>query len=460
MEAIIIRTLQLILCLSLLVVIHEFGHFIFARIFKTRVEKFYMFFNPKFSLFKYKYFNSKWHFRFFSKNNIENDEWKNYPDNTEWGIGWLPLGGYCKIAGMVDESMDTESLTQPVQDWEFRSKPAYQRFFIMIGGVLFNFISAILIYSGMLLHWGEEYIPLENMTMGMEFSEVAHNYGFKDGDILIAADDEKLIRFDENSIRKLLNAHNATVRRNGKDTTFVLSKNFAQDLIAENQGFAEILYPTIVDSIFVGSLAVQAQLTRGDQIVKINDIETKSFADFYQTMSTMKDSSFVLGIYRDNKYIELNAHCDENSKLGFVVLSPRDLFESVRIDYNLISCIPAGCRSGFNTLKGYVSDFKYVFSKEGVKQMGSFGTIGSMFAPTWNWYIFWYMTALLAVILAFMNILPIPALDGGHILFLLYEIIFRRKPSEKVLYYAQLAGMTLLMLLFALAISNDINRLF
>lgn len=442
METFLVKALQLILSLSILVLIHEFGHFIFARIFKVRVEKFYLFFDPWFSIFKFKPKNS----------------------DTEYGIGWLPLGGYCKIAGMIDESMDKEAMAQPPKPYEFRSKPAGQRLMIMVAGVLFNFLLALFIYSMVLFTWGDTFLPLKNVKAGMDFSETFHHVGFRDGDILLRADDAELERFGEDCFRRVLNAQTVTVLRDGVETVIPIPEDMAQRVMRDKKGFASYRFPMVVRELGMTengeSPAAAAGLQPGDSIVSINGIATPSFYEVGEMLAQNKDRDVSVGLYRAGALQTLTLHTDTAGKMGVYSVSPFEMYQTVTRKYGFFESFPAGVMLGVNTLKGYVSDMKYVFTKEGASSLGGFGTIGSLFPAEWNWEAFWMKTAFLSIILAFMNILPIPALDGGHVMFLLYEVIARRKPSDKFLEYAQITGMVLLFALLIYANGNDIFRFF
>ena len=439
METFLVKALQLILSLSILVLVHEFGHFIFARIFKVRVEKFYLFFDPWFSIFKFKPKNS----------------------DTEYGVGWLPLGGYCKISGMIDESMDKEAMAQPPKPYEFRSKPAGQRLMIMVAGVLFNFLLALFIYSMVLFTWGDTFLPLKNVKAGMDYSETFHNVGFQDGDILLKADDTELERFGEDCFRRVLNAQTVTVLRGGVETVIPIPEDMAQRV---KKGFASYRFPMVVRELGKTesgeSPAAVAGLQPGDSIVSINGIVTPSFYEVGEVLAQNKDKDVLVGFYRAGIPQTLTLHTDTAGKMGIYSVSPFDMYQTVTRKYGFFESFPAGVMLGVNTLKGYVSDMKYVFTKEGASSLGGFGTIGSLFPAEWDWHSFWMKTAFLSIILAFMNILPIPALDGGHVMFLLYEVIARRKPSDKFLEYAQVTGMFLLFALLIYANGNDIFRFF
>ncbi len=440
METFLIKALQLILSLSILVLVHEFGHFIFARIFKVRVEKFYLFFDPWFSLFKFKPKNS----------------------DTEYGIGWLPLGGYCKISGMIDESMDKEAMAQPAKPYEFRSKSAGQRLMIMVAGVLFNFLLALFIYSMVLFTWGDTYLPLKNMKMGMNYSETFQEIGFRDGDILLKADDVDLERYDEAAFRAVVNAKNVTVLRDGVETVIAMPEDMMQRVMHDKKGFADpFRIPMIVREVESGNTpAAIAGLQPKDSIVSINGTSVPTFDDASKILAQNKNKEIELGFFRNGQLQNLTLTTDSAGKLGVFIMLPQDLYQTVTRKYGFFESFPAGIMLGVNTLKGYISDMKYVFTKEGASNLGGFGTIGGLFPSEWNWRLFWERTAFLSIILAFMNILPIPALDGGHVMFLLYEVIARRKPSDKFLEYAQMTGMAILFALLLYANGNDIFRFF
>lgn len=437
METFLIRALQLILSLSILVIVHEFGHFLFARIFKVRVEKFYLFFDPWFSLFKFKPKNS----------------------DTEYGIGWLPLGGYCKISGMIDESMDKEQMAQPAQPYEFRAKPAGQRLLIMTAGVIFNFLLALFIYSMVLFTWGDSYLSVRDMKMGMYYNDAAKEIGFQDGDILQTADGKELDRFEQ-AARKIMNSKEVTVLRNGQTVKILIPEDFAQRIMRTEKGFAGLRYPMIVSDFTDNSPARKAGLLPKDSIVSVNGIATPSFDEVTELLAQNKGREITVGFYREGKEISLPLVTDSMGKMGVYVVEPIKLFPIKNTTYGFFESFPAGIQKGVNTLKGYVSDMKYVFTKEGAASLGGFGTIGGLFPPVFDWQLFWERTAFLSIILAFMNILPIPALDGGHVMFLLYEVIARRKPSDKFLEYAQVAGMLVLFALLIYANGNDIFRYF
>ena len=455
METFLIKAAQLIVAFAILVIIHEFGHYIFSRIFGVKVEKFYLFFNPWFTLYKYKPKKPAP-----KPGEEEKMTWR----DTEYGIGWVPLGGYCKIAGMIDESMDTEQMKQPAKPWEFRSKPAWQRLLIMVGGVLFNFILAIIIYTGIVFAWGEKYIPFRNATEGMMYSETAHKVGFVDGDIPLAADGKELTYYSGDELLKMLDAKVVTVLRNKCDTVninipdgFIFTANKEAE---EGNLFMAYRLPVVISDLQPGMGAVKAGLMKSDSIVSINGVSTPSFDIFKAELDKNPDKDVTIEFVRNGKPMESKVAVDAAGKIGIMLTPLTDIYRTVTREYSIFASIPRGIELGVEKLTSYVSQMKYVFTREGAKNLGGFGAIGNIFPESWNWEQFWSITAFLSVILAFMNILPIPALDGGHVLFLLVEIITRRQPSEKFLEYAQMAGMAFLFALLLFANGNDIYRFF
>ena len=444
METFLIRALQLMMSLSLLVIIHEGGHFFFAKLFKVRVTKFYLFFDPWFSLFKFKPKNSE----------------------TEYGMGWLPLGGYVQIAGMVDETQNSEDLNHPVEDWEFRAKPAWQRLLIMVGGVMMNFLLALFIYSMILFKWGDQYVSLQDMTYGMEFNERAEEIGFRDGDILLSADDQPLERFDVDMLRAITEARVVKVNRGGQEMDVYLPEISLLDIAKDSPAFVEPLLPNVVDSVMPGRPFAEVGIRQGDKLLAINGEPLSSYNAFVNKLAELrseaeangkKTANFTLVYSRLGVNDTLAVQTDTLFMVGASSQALAD-YKVTKLEYGFFDSFPAGIALGVNTLKGYVNDMKYVFTKEGAKSVGGFGTIGSIFPSVWDWHRFWEMTAFLSIILAFMNILPIPALDGGHVLFLLYEIIARRKPSDKFMERAQMVGMILLFGLLIWANFNDVVR--
>ncbi len=456
MEIFLIRLLQFMLAIGLLVLLHEGGHFFFAKLFGVRVDKFYLFFDPSIwkwdgSLFKFKPKGS----------------------DTQYGVGWLPLGGYCKIAGMIDESFDTEQMKQPEQPWEFRAKPAWQRLLIMIGGVLVNFLLALFIYSMILFHWGDTYIPVKDMTLGMKFNTEAKVLGFEDGDILIGTDKGEFKDFSADLYRDLSEAYSVDLIRDGKKMTLRLPGNLnLLGMLKAEPSFVRPLIPAEVDSVMADSPAASIGLQKGDKIVAINDKAIDSYNEFTDQLGILEDMMTAAMTKEDSMKVrtativfDRDAVKDTATvvltpelKLGFYVKSLAGLYEPYTREYGFFESIPAGIKYGWNVLAGYVGDMKYVFTADGAKSLGGFGAIGSLFPPMWDWYLFWKMTAFLSIILAFMNILPIPALDGGHVLFLVYEMITRRKPSETFMIRAEYVGFGILILLMVVANLNDILR--
>ena len=457
------------LAIGLLVLLHEGGHFFFAKLFGVRVDKFYLFFDPSIwkwdgSLFKFKPKGS----------------------DTQYGVGWLPLGGYCKIAGMIDESFDTEQMKQPEQPWEFRAKPAWQRLLIMIGGVLVNFLLALFIYSMILFHWGDTYIPVKDMTLGMKFNTEAKALGFEDGDILIGTDKGEFKDFSADLYRDLSEAYSVDLIRDGKKMTLKLPGNLnLLGMLKAEPSFVRPLIPAEVDSVMADSPAASIGLQKGDKIVAINDKAIDSYNEFTDQLGILEDMmtaaltkedslkvrtvSIVVSRNEEGGMRNEDTSAAEKKdtfsvvltpelKLGFYVKSLAGLYEPYTREYGFFESIPAGIKYGWNVLAGYVGDMKYVFTADGAKSLGGFGAIGSLFPPMWDWYLFWKMTAFLSIILAFMNILPIPALDGGHVLFLVYEMITRRKPSETFMIRAEYVGFGILILLMVVANLNDILR--
>lgn len=451
MEIFLIRVLQFMLAISLLVLLHEGGHFFFARLFKIRVEKFYLFFDPWFHLFEFKPKNS----------------------DTTYGLGWLPLGGYCKISGMIDESFDTEQMKQPAQPWEFRTKPAWQRLLVMIGGVLVNFVVALFIYAMILFTWGETYIQPKNMTYGMKFNTEAKALGFQDGDILIGTDEKEFKEFGADMYRDISEATSVNIIRDGKQMSISLPGDLnLLNMIKNVPPFVRPLMPAVVDSVIPQSPAGNIGLMKGDKIVALNGVDIDShntftdeigkLSDVLATATTTEDSLKALRatiVWERNSVLDTaNVIFTKELKLGYFTKNVSGLYTPTTKEYGFFESLPAGISYGVDVLASYVDDMKYVFTAEGAKSLGGFGAIGSLFPPTWDWYLFWKMTAFLSIILAFMNILPIPALDGGHVLFLLYEMITRRKPSEKFMIWAEYFGFGILILLMVVANLNDILR--
>ena len=436
METFLIKAAQLIAALSLLVIIHELGHFLWARVFKIRVEKFYIFFNPWFSLAKWKPKNSE----------------------TTYGIGWLPLGGYVKIAGMIDESMDKEQMAQPPKPWEFRTKPAWQRLLVMTGGVLNNFILAIIIYAGIAWYWGEKTIPYQNAYEGMDYTPAAQALGFRNGDILLEADGKVIDSRDRSGLFKMLEADEVRVLRNHTDTVTLRMPENAVTSLPQEDPFMAYRLPVFVKQVMPGEPAAKAGLVEGDRIVAVGDSLTPAYTELVPALTAYASTEVPLAILREGDTIMTKAIPTAQGKLGFGLMAPMEIFECDTTQYGFFRSIPVGISNGTGMLVSYVGSLKHVFTKEGAESIGGFGAIGNLFPEKWNWRTFWEMTAFLSIMLAFMNIIPIPALDGGHVAFLLWEVVTRRKPSDKFMEYAQMAGMLFLLLLLVYANSNDIYR--
>ena len=441
---ILIKVAQLILSLSILVVLHELGHFLAAKAFKCRVEKFYLFFDPWFSLFKWK------------------------KGETEYGVGWLPLGGYVKISGMIDESMDKEQMKQPPQPWEFRSKPAWQRLIVMIAGVTMNLLLAFFIFAMILWVWGEKRIPMNGLTYGIAVSDsLGQQLGFRSGDRIRAVNGEPVLYY-EDFISELIYAHTVTVNRDGQDTVLTMPQNLVGQIInnkAQASLFAPRL-PVIVDEVPDTSTARAAGLRSGDRILSITSSEARFFDQLKPVLASYSGQQATVRILRGGDTLNLSMPVSKQGTLGFVQLANADSLSSLgivqveTIKYSILGAFPAGVHMALEKLGGYVRQFKLIFkpSTGAYQGLGGFGTIAKAFAPSWDWQVFWLWTAILSVILAFMNILPIPALDGGHVLFLLAEMVTGRKPSDKFLEYAQVAGMIILFGLLLFANGMDVWR--
>jgi len=456
MEVFLIRLLQFMLAIGLLVLLHEGGHFFFSKLFGVRVDKFYLFFDP--SIWK-------WDGSLF--------KWKPKGSDTQYGIGWLPLGGYCKISGMIDESFDVEQMKQPEQPWEFRSKPAWQRLLIMIGGVLVNFLLALFIYSMILFHWGDSYIPVKDMTMGMKFNQEAKSYGFQDGDILIGTENGEFKDFSADLYRAISEAKRVDIIRDGKKMSLTLPGDInLLGMLKADPTFVRPIIPAEVDSVMADSPAQQIGLQKGDRILAINGNAVDSYNEFTDQIARLSDLMAVASSSEDSLKVRqavIVYQRGESTDTASVVLTPQltlgfyvktlaGIYPTYTREYGFFESIPAGIKYGWHVLASYVDDMKYVFTADGAKSLGGFGAIGSLFPPMWDWYMFWKMTAFLSIILAFMNILPIPALDGGHVLFLLYEMITGRKPSETFMIRAEYVGFGILILLMVVANLNDILR--
>jgi len=445
---VIVKIGQFLLSLSILVVLHELGHFTFAKIFKTRVEKFYMFFNPGFSLFKFK------------------------KGETEYGIGWIPLGGYVKISGMIDESMDKEQMKLPPEPYEFRSKPAWQRLLIMIGGVLVNFILAFLIYISVLYTWGEQYLPVENVKYGVVCDSLAQSIGLQNGDKIIALDHQKIKKYREIVPDIILNnPKSIQIVRNQEEKTIDVPDSFVPELLAHSsKGFnmsAVLSLRLPFNKLSIAKLqkdfpAKEAGFKAGDKIASVDSLSFQYYDEFQAYLIAHRGQNISVVLNRKDQKIKTELQLTEEGKMGISVQQSENIFDYETLKYGFIESIPAGLNRGIQSLESYIKQFKLIFSSKSkaYKSIGGFITIGNIFPGVWDWHAFWNLTAFLSIILAIMNILPIPALDGGHVLFLFYEIITGRKPADKIMEYAQVAGMIILFGLLIFANANDIIKLF
>ncbi len=452
MEIFLIKALQFILAITLLVLLHEGGHFFFSKLFGVRVNKFYVFFDWKFSL------------------------WKKKIGETEYGLGWLPFGGYCQIEGMIDETQhDAEKLKAPAQPWEFRSKPTWQRLLIMIGGVLVNFVLALFIYAMVLFTWGDSYVATKDMSHGMKFNEQAKEIGFQDGDILLGTELGDFKTFDADLYRDLAEAKECRIIRAGKEMQITMPGEMdLLQMMKTTPSFVRPLIPADVDSVTAESPAMEIGMLKDDRILAVAGQPVDSWNELTEVLGRRKDgladakSAADSLALRTTNVVFLHKGA-EKADTAEVVLTPEmqfgvvqsnllDYYKPTTVNYGFFESFPAGIKYGINVLGGYVSDMKYLFSSDGAKSLGGFGTIGNLFPAVWDWHLFWLMTAFLSIILAFMNILPIPALDGGHVLFLLYEMITRRKPSDNFMIYAEYFGFGLLLVLMVVANLNDVLR--
>ncbi len=436
----LIQAAQFFLSLSILIVLHELGHFIPAKLFKTRVEKFYLFFDPYFSLFKKKI------------------------GGTEYGIGWLPLGGYVKISGMIDESMDKEHLNKEPQPWEFRSKPAWQRLIIMVGGVAVNVLLAMFIYAMILFTWGDAYLKTENVKYGVECSELAKEIGFQNGDKILEIEGVYYENFAEVPEAILISgASEVLVDRNGEKVSISIPSNIIEQLIERNskKGFINIALPYIAHKFSKGSVAEAAGIQAGDQFIAINGEEAQYFSDYISRLPSLANQEVDISVLRNRDTLHFDMTLGTNAKMGVYAVPASELITYDRREYGFFESFPAGTSRAVNTLDSYVQQMKLMLNPEtgAWKGMGGFISIGKMFAPVWDWQSFWNFTAFLSIVLAFMNILPIPALDGGHVMFLIGEMITGRKPSDKLLEYAQIVGFLILVGLLLFANGQDIVKL-
>lgn len=447
MEA-LIKAAQFILSLSILVVLHEFGHYITARMFKTRVEKFYLFFDFLFP------FPNLLNFALFKKK----------IGDTEYGLGWFPLGGYVKIAGMIDESMDEEAMRQPAKPDEFRAKKAWQRLIIMLGGIIMNILLAFVIYGQMLYWWGESYIPVENAKYGYAMDTVAQKIGLQDGDKILSFDGgEKFKSINTIGIDLLINnAESIEVDRNGeKKSVYVPAGIYKQILASKGADFVTPIVPCIADTLLPEMALAKAGGKQGDRIIALDSTPINYFHEFKRTLPQYAGKPVTISVLRGTDTVNLALTVPDSAKVGFITYKYDEYLGVVEKEYSLLASIPAGVVKSYKTLVNYVKQFRIIFNKDlqGYKQVGSFFTIAQQFSPKWDWMRFWNLTAFLSIALAFVNLLPIPALDGGHALFTLYEMITGHAPSDKFLERAQVVGMIIIFALMIFALGNDILRL-
>ena len=512
-----IQWLQLIIALSFLVVIHEFGHLTFARLFKVRVEKFYMFFNPKFSLFRMKKVDGRWRFAFCQPNvepatieqidpltnqpkkdekgnilyrpmtpeeinALPEGDWRRDPDSTEWGIGWVPFGGYCSIAGMVDETKAATDLPSEPQPWEYRSKKAWQRLLIILGGILVNFIAALIMFGAMLHHWGEDSLPLSKIESGLYYSPVMQEEGFRQGDRIISIDGEEPL-FLSDVVEDLIieGKRNVVVQRGDETVNLTVSADLGKRYLAivnetdrierakarQDKNYKKRPYvlidyfvPFVVDSVVENHAAFFGGIVSGDSIINVNGEPTPCMAMVSNALAAHPCDSVVIGLYRQGEYQEARLFIGDQGKMGVFMKPVSAFYTPDHKDYGFWESIPAGIQYGWNLLASYVHQFRLVFTKEGAESLGGFGDIGNMFPKVWNWYAFWHMTAFLSLILAFMNFLPIPALDGSYVLLLLLEMITGKQIPDMWLEKINNVGFWLLIALLLYANGNDIFKAF
>lgn len=443
--SVLIKVAQLLLSLSILVIIHEFGHFTFAKLFKTRVEKFYLFFNPWFSLFKFK------------------------KGETEYGLGWLPLGGYVKISGMIDESMDKEQMSKEPQPWEFRSKSSIQRLLIMLGGVLFNVLFAFLVYAMVLFAWGESYLPTQSVKYGIICDSLALDMGLQHGDKVLSVDDQHIEKFNDITPALIYDdAKSIQVDRNGERVNVSVPEDFVNKYIEElsrykeGQSFISVAFPFIADHFPDDSQAQKMGLQIDDEIVGINGKELPYFGLVKHELENHIGEAITLNVMRGGQELGLETRVDELGRIGVFPKTPEFFFEFSKKEYGFFESFPVGVVKGVGMIKSYLKDLKLVFTPKtkAYKELGGFIAIGNIFPDKWDWFTFWYMTAFLSIMLAVLNLLPIPALDGGHVMFLIIEMITGRKPGDKFMEYAQIVGMFMLLALVLYANGNDIIKLF
>lgn len=436
-----VKTAQFILSFSIIVILHELGHFLPARLFKARVEKFYLFFNPGFSL------------------------WKKKIGETEYGIGWIPFGGYVKIAGMIDESMDKEQMKKAPEPWELRSKPAYQRLLVMLGGVIVNIILAIIIFIGIGWYWGDEYLPAKNVSYGVQASDIAKQMGVRDGDIILSIDHKELDNFDAIESKLILsNPKTLEVKRADSIISLNIPSNLATSLakFKKSAPFVMPRVPVIIDSVSKSAVILEGSFQKNDTLLKMNNRAIQYQHEFIAVKEKFADSIVRITAKRGNDTVYIKALVNEKGQLGLLVKLPFALFKTVHQEYTILQAIPEGTKRCFTTLDNYIQGIKQIFTGKvnANDSLGSLISIGNTFPATWDWERFWTLTAIFSIILAFMNVLPIPALDGGHALFILVEMITGKKPSDKFMEYAQIVGMILLFGLMLYALGLDFWRLF
>ena len=471
---VLIKIVQVIFALSLLVLVHEFGHFLFAKLFKIRVEKFYMFFNPNFSLMRVKKFGGKLHFKFFSRNvpeinqdadrsQLADDDWNKYPDNTEYGIGWLPLGGYCAIGGMIDETTKADQLSAEPQPWEFRTRPAWQRFLVMFGGVFFNFILAIVLYAAVLHTWGEQYIRNEDATYGIAVNDLAYEIGFRNGDRILSFDNVPVDDFSQLQVDMIRSKATSAQVVRGNDTLNIAIDPVYLPAMLKTAGMFTLAFPFVVDSVTVDSPNAGSGLRSEDAFVGINGEDMFLVQDIQQELRKHSEDSVIASVNRGGEVFEVPLAVDTAGRIG--VLLDNDLYKYFNVTehrYTFLQAIPAGISKAWNYIGDYIKELGLIFSPKtkAYQSVGSFIAIGRVFPGTWDWYRVWSLTAMLSIMLAVLNLIPIPGLDGGHILFLLIEMITGRKLSNKAMEVAQTIGMIFLLALMILAFGNDIRSLF
>jgi regulator of sigma E protease len=459
---VLIKAAQLILSLAFLVTIHELGHFLPARLFKTKVERFYLFFNPWFSLLRFKKVHGNNKFSWFSKKPPQ--DWEQDDKTTEWGIGWLPLGGYVKIAGMVDESMDKDQLAQEPKPYEFRTKKVWQRLIIMVGGVTVNLIGGFLIYAAIAWTWGGYTLDIDKMQYGMAIHPHLEQYDIYSGDKILALDGKKVVAMEDvNRGIFFRNKTEISLLRNGKIIKRKLPEDIDQQLFQNGaMGIASFrTFASTVDSVVPKSNAEKAGLLKGDSILQVGNKPIRFFDQLQSAFYSAKGSQTSLTVLRGADTLKLSTKVTKEGTIGFVSSNTptSDTNALSRVNYGFFGGLEKGVVGGIQMLRDYIAQFKFVFTRKGATSVGGFTRIGDMFAPVWDWNVFWLNTAFLSFALAFMNILPIPALDGGHVVFLLYEWITGKEAPQKILEYAQYIGFFLLLSLMIYANGNDLIQL-